>query len=100
MSLPLAKALVALVPTLMLLLGSVFLHLRGSTVWSLLQVLGAACFALVVLTHVCEALQLFPSMRWGLEDSAGHYIDLWSGVLGLALFSIGYLLYALNKRHG
>ena len=68
--------------------------------WSLLQVLGAACFALVVLAHVCEALQLFPSMRWGLEDSVGHYIDLWSGVLGLALFSIGYLIYALNKRHG
>ena len=93
-----AKALVATVPALMLLVGSILLHLRGRTVWSLLQVLGAACFAVVVLTHVCEALQLFPSMSWGLEDSVGHYIDLWSGVLGVVMFCVGYLFYARNTR--
>ena len=98
MSGALAKALVALVPTLMLLIGSIFLHLRGRTASSLLQVLGAGCLLVVVLAHVCEALQLFPSMHWGLEDSIGHYLDLWSVVLGLTLFPLGYLFYALNKR--
>ena len=47
---------------------------------------------LVVLTHLCEALHLFPWMRWGSEHSIGHYLDLWSAVLGLTLFPIGYLL--------
>ena len=28
---------------------------------------------IVVLTHVAEALHLFPSMRWGDEQSVGHY---------------------------
>jgi hypothetical protein len=37
-------------------------------------------------------------MRWGLEDSIGHYIDLGSAVLGLTLFPTGYCLYALTTR--
>ena len=53
----------------------------------------------VVLTHVSEALRLFPWMQWGLEDSDGHYLDFWSAVLGLTLFPVGYLLHALTKRH-
>jgi hypothetical protein len=35
----------------------------------------------VVLTHVAEALHLFPAMGWGEPDSAGHYVDLASAVL-------------------
>jgi hypothetical protein len=35
-------------------------------------------------------------MGWGIENSAGHYIDLSSAVLGLIFFPIGYLLHALN----
>jgi hypothetical protein len=31
----------------------------------LMQLFGAACLLVVVLTHVCEAFGLFPSMRWG-----------------------------------
>lgn len=53
---------------------------------------------LVILTHVFEALHLFPWMHWGLEHSVGHYLDFWSAVLGLTLFPIGYLLHALTKR--
>jgi hypothetical protein len=53
----------------------------------------------VALTHVCEALQLFPGMKWGLEHSTGHYLDLSSAVLGVTLFPIGYFLDALSKRH-
>jgi len=52
----------------------------------------------VILTHVYEALHLLPWMRWGLEDSPGHYLDLSSAIFALKLFLIGYLLHALEKR--
>src|SRR5712692_11154430 len=100
MTVTLLKALVALVPACMLFSGSVVLFFRGKTVWSLLQLLGAGCLVLVVLTHISEALHLFPWMHWGLEDSVGHYLDLWSAVFGLTLFpvgSVGYLFHAPTK---
>jgi hypothetical protein len=90
------KALVALVPAGMLFAGSVVLFVRAKTVSCFLQLLGAACLVMVVLTHVSEALHLFPWMHWGLEHSAGHYLDFWSAVLGLTLFPVGYLLHALS----
>ncbi len=92
------KALVALVPTSMLLSGSVVLFLKGKTVSSFLQAFGAGCLVLVVLTHVSEALRLFPSMRWGFGHSVGHYLDFGSAALGLTLFPMGYLLHALTKQ--
>ncbi len=52
----------------------------------------------LALTHVSEALHLFPWMHWGLEDSFGHYLDLSSAVLGLTLFPTGYLLDALARQ--
>ena len=61
--------------------------------WSCLQLIGAGCLVVVVLTHVCEALHLFPWMHWGDEHSIGHYVDLGGAVLGLALFPVGYLLH-------
>jgi hypothetical protein len=91
------KALVALVPACMLVSGAVVLFLRGKTVSSFLQLLGSGCLVMVVLTHVCEALRLFPSMHWGLEHSAGHYLDFGSAFLGLTLFPTGYLLHAVTK---
>ncbi len=97
MSVTLLKALVVLVPASMLFSGSVVLFSRGKTVSFLLQVLGAGCLVVVVLTHVSEALHLFPWTDWGLEDSVGHYVDLWSAVLGLTLFPVGYLFHALTK---
>ena len=98
MSVTLLKALVAFVPVCMLFAGSVVLFSRGKTLSALLQVLGTGCLVVVVLTHVSEALQLFPWMQWGLEHSAGHYLDLSSAVLGLTLFPIGYFLHAVAKR--
>jgi hypothetical protein len=98
MNVTLLKALVALLPTGILFSGSVIFFLRGKTVGSFLQLLGAGCVVLVVLTHISEALHLFPWMHWGLEHSVGHYLDFWSAVLGLTLFPIGYLLHALTKR--
>jgi len=99
MNATLAKALVALLPASVLCVGSVLLFLRERTLGSFLQLLGAGCLVMVVLTHLCEALHLFPWMHWGSEHSVGHYLDLWSAALGLTLFPIGYLLHALTKRH-
>jgi hypothetical protein len=92
------KALVALAPVCMLFSGSAVMFFREKTVSSFLQLLGAGCLVVVVLTHVCEAFSLFPWMHWGDEHSVGHYLDLGSAVLGLTLFPIGYLLHALTKR--
>jgi hypothetical protein len=72
---------------------------RGRTVWSFLQLLGAGCLVVVVLTHFCEARHLFPRMGWGDKHSIGHYLDFGSALLGLTLFPVGYLLDALLKPH-
>lgn len=95
----LAKAFVALLPSGLLFSGAVIWYVRGRSVRSFLQLLGAGCLVVVALTHICEALHLFPWMKWGLEHSAGHYLDLSSAVLGVTLFPIGYLFDALSKRN-
>jgi hypothetical protein len=82
----------------MLLFGSVILFFRRRNASSFLQLVGAGCFVVVVLAHIFEALQLFPSMQWGLEGSVGHYLDLWSAVLGITLFPVGYLFHTVTKR--
>jgi hypothetical protein len=75
MSVTLLKGFVALVPTCVLFSGSAVLFFRGKTLCSFLQLLGAACLVVVVLTHICEALHLCPWMQWGSEHSLGHYLD-------------------------
>src|SRR5262245_37728178 len=94
----LVRALAALVPACMLFAGSAVLFSRAKTVCSFLKLLGAGCLVVVVLTHVSEALHLFPWMHWGLEHSVGHYLDLGSGVLGLTSFPVGYLSHALRSH--
>lgn len=94
----LSKSLFALVPASVLFAGALVLFLKGKSTSSWLQILGTACLVLVILAHVCEGLHLFPSMGWGLEHSAGHYLDLCSAVLALTLFPIGYLLHASLRR--
>lgn len=97
MNVTLLKALIALLPVGMLFWGSVVLFSRGKSGRSFLQLVGTSCLMLVVLTHVSEALHLFPWMHWGAEHSVGHYVDFWSAVIGLTLFPIGYLLQTLTK---
>jgi hypothetical protein len=92
----LLKALILSVPAFMLVAGSAVLSLRSGGISSLLQLLGAGCLMAVMLAHVAEALNLFPWMGWGIEDSIGHYVDLGGAVLGLLLFPTGYLLYAVT----
>ena len=85
-------------PSTLLLLGAVVLFLREKTGSPLVQVVGAGCLFVVVAAHVSEVLQLFPWMHWGLPHSLGHYVDLWSAVLGLTLFPVGHLFHALTLR--
>jgi len=89
MSGTLIKSFVALAPSSMLLVGSVVLLSKTKNVGSLLQVLGAGCLNLVILAHIAEALHWFAFMHWGQEHSIGHYLDLTSAILGIALFSLG-----------
>jgi len=91
MTATLLTALVASVPVGLLLAWSIVSFLRTKTAWGFLQLLGAGCLVVVVLTHVAEALRLFPSMQWGSPTSVGHYLDLSSVVLGLTLLPVGYL---------
>jgi hypothetical protein len=99
MNVTLFKSLLVLVPGSMLFTGSIVLFIRERAPHSLLQLIGAGSVIVVVLTHISEALHLFPWMGWGLENSPGHYLDLCGAVLGLTLFPLGYLLHAV-KRDG
>jgi hypothetical protein len=92
------KTLAALVPACLLLVGSAVLFSKVRTVSTFLQLVGAGCLTVVVLTHICEALDLVPWMQWGLPNSAGHYLDFVSAVLGLVLFPIGYLWRSITTR--
>jgi hypothetical protein len=98
MNVTLLRGRLASVPTGMLFVGSGLLFLRKKSLGALLQLLGAGCLVVVVLAHLCEALHVFSGMHWGLEESAGHYLDLTSAILGITLFPTGYLLHALSKR--
>ena len=69
---------------------------RFSTATGLL-LLSVACLIVVVLTHVAAALQVFTFMGWGQPDSAGHYLDLTSAILGCTLLAGGLLAAALDR---
>lgn len=70
------------------LVGALFL---GSAV-SFARLFGSFCLVVVVSTHVAEAFHLLPGMGWGLPNSAGHYLDLCSAIIGLILLPLGYVL--------
>jgi len=93
-----AKAIAALVPTGMLLVGSTLQFSRRKGKASFFQLIGSACLMVVIIAHLCEALNWFPWMHWGLEHSVGHYVDLVAAVGGLSLFPIGYLFGALTRE--
>jgi hypothetical protein len=97
MNATLFRTVLALIPTSMLFLGSLVLFLKRRGLWSSMQLGGSACFIIVIMTHVVEALQLLPSMHWGMENSMGHYLDLVSALGGLTLFPVGYLFQALRQ---
>jgi hypothetical protein len=82
---------------LLLFAGSIILFIRRRTFCAFLQLFGTACLMMVLLTHAAEIFSLFPWMGWGMPNSVGHYLDIWSVVLGLTLFPVGYLCHALRK---
>jgi len=94
----LLKVLLALAPTLLLLLGTAALYVRSKAAAALAMALGAASLLVVVLAHVCEALNLLPFMGWGAQGSIGHYIDLASAIVGVTMLAVGALIHALSKR--
>ena len=63
----------------------------------MLQLCGSACLVIVILTHIAEALHLFPFMDWGEQHSPGHYVDLTSAVLAVTLLPLGYLFQVRGK---
>jgi hypothetical protein len=94
----LLKALIAFVPVCLLFVWSLVSFVQGKAVGSLLQLLGAGCLVVVVLTHISEALDLWSFMHWGSPHSMGHALDLWSAVLGLTLCPLGYLCTRLRRK--
>jgi hypothetical protein len=61
------------------------------TIWRFFQLLGAVCLVIIVLTHIAEVFQIFPTMGWGRPNSAGHYLDLVSAILGSTLLLLGFI---------
>jgi hypothetical protein len=53
---------------------------------------------MVVLTHVAEALHIFPAMGWGLPNSVGHYLTLVTAILAAALLLLGFVANALTRH--
>jgi hypothetical protein len=98
MNVALVRALVASLPTAPQLAGAAMFFHREKVIFAFLQLLGAGCLVIIVLVHICEALRLVPAMAWGLQHSAGHYLDLTCAVLGVALFCVGYFLQARFSR--
>ena len=92
----LLRALAVLLPVSLMLVASAIAYARGQKIAAGLQMVGAACLMIVVLTHICEAFSFLSSMHWGEPRSWGHYLDLASTVMGLALLSLGYLLRAVK----
>ena len=58
---------------------------------------GCACWLIVVLIHVAEWQHLFPRMGWGLPDSPGHYLDLFSAIGGGLLLLAAFLAHLFSK---
>ena len=66
----------------------------------ILLVAGWACFALVVFTHIAEALRILPAAGRGLPDSPGHYLDLVSAISGVVLLvTAAVLRLSQSKRN-
>jgi hypothetical protein len=93
----LVKALVALALASILFCVATIAFLSARRLSSYLQLAGAAALLSVVIAHICEGLELLPWMHWGEPDSAGHYVDLVSAVLGLTLLPLGFLLHIVAK---
>ena len=94
----LLKSFVALIPACLLFIGAAIIWLRRKSLSSIFQLLGAAALVVVVLAHAFEVLRVWPRMGWGSQSSIGHYLDLLCAIFGVTLFSLGYLIHAVDTR--
>jgi hypothetical protein len=98
MNMTLAVAIVIGVPILLLLMLAGRRLVSAPTVTNVLSVLGAGSLLVMVLTHIAEALNLFPVMGWGQRHSLGHYLDLASVYAGIAFLVAAALCPLLRRR--
>lgn len=71
---------------------------KERTIWRLLQLFGAICLIVVVLTHIAETFSMAPEMGWGLPNSVGRYLDFASALLGYTLLPLSLLAGAVTQR--
>jgi hypothetical protein len=60
----LVKSLIASGPAGVLLAGAIVLFRHAKITSTALQLVGAGCWAIVVLAHIAESFRLFPGMGW------------------------------------
>jgi hypothetical protein len=85
------------VPILLLFMLAGRRFARYPTLSGFFLVLGAGSLVVMVLTHIAEALHLFPFMGWGHSHSAGHYLDLGSVYAGIGFLVAASLCPLLRK---
>lgn len=91
------RASLIAVPVLALLAFSVVRWWRTPTASARAQVLGAIFAWIVILAHIAEAFNVWPSMGWGQPHSIGHYTDLASGLFSVILLAMAAVL-AMRSR--
>ena len=82
MSLTWLRVLSIVVP-ICLFAGSIAFLGRARTLCTILQVVGSGCFLGVVLSHSSAALRAWTN---------------WLAVVGLAVFSVAFLIHAVSKK--
>jgi hypothetical protein len=53
---------------------------------------------MMAFTHVAERLGVLPSMGWGLPNSPGHYLDLFSAMSGTVLLLAAAIVRLLQAK--
>jgi hypothetical protein len=86
------------IPVCAILFVSIIGFTKERSIWRFVQLLGGGLPAHDGACAHWEAFHLFPGMNWGRNNSAGHYLDLFSSILGLTLFPLGYLLQVLMHQ--
>jgi hypothetical protein len=59
---------------------------------------GCGCLIVVAVTHVAERLDVLTSLGWGLPNSPGHYLDLFSAIAGMVLLLAAGIVRLLQSK--
>jgi uncharacterized membrane protein len=78
------------IPVCAVLAFSLIALVRKRKSGAFVQLIGSAFLLIVVLAHVAEAYHLFPRMGWGLPNSPGLFLDLFSAIVGIILLVFWY----------